>query len=240
MIALVQGELIKLRTTRTALGFAGAALLLVVATVLIIGLAGDPRTLDDKRGAINIATTLSFVLLLFGVVGATGEYRHRTLAPALLISPDRGRLSVARILAYAGCAAAVALLMLVVAVGLGIPLLAGTPGPALGVGDYVRAGVGGVLAAMLSAALGAGIGVLVRNQVAAVVGTLVWFFVLEPLVPVISEDAGRFTINAAASALGGAHGDHLLGFGGAAATLATWAVVLVALGVLVDRRRDVT
>ena len=50
--------------------------------------------------------------MVFGVVGATGEYRHRTVAPAVLIAPDRLRLLVARALAYGVTAAGVALVML--------------------------------------------------------------------------------------------------------------------------------
>ena len=50
--------------------------------------------------------------MVFGVVGATGEYRHRTVAPAVLIAPDRLRLLLARALAYAVTAAGVALVML--------------------------------------------------------------------------------------------------------------------------------
>jgi hypothetical protein len=44
MIALLRGEMVKVRTTRTALGFAGAAVLLVLAFVLITILVGDPTT----------------------------------------------------------------------------------------------------------------------------------------------------------------------------------------------------
>jgi ABC-2 type transport system permease protein len=89
------------RTTRTALGFAIASVLLVLAYVLVSFLAGDPTTASEKRDALNVGGVLSIPLLLFGIVGATGEYRHRTLAPAVLIAPDRMRLTGARLLAYA-------------------------------------------------------------------------------------------------------------------------------------------
>lgn len=240
MSALVRGELIKLRTTRTALGFALSALLLVLAVVLITTLAGDPTTLSDKRDAVNFGGALSAVLLIFGVVGASSEYRHRTLAPALLIAPDRGRLTLARVAAYAVAALLVGVLMLVVAFAIGIPLLEGTKGPDLGAGDWLRAGGGGLLVSVLDAILGVGIGVLVRNQVAGVVGSLCWFFVVEPLIPLISDDAAHFTIGQASSAVGGATNGGVLAFGPAVAVLVAWAALFVAAGVLVDRRRDVT
>ena len=99
MIALAQAELLKLRSTRTFLGFLAASVLLVLTFVLLSILAGDPSTISDKRDAIGFAGVLGVVLLVFGVVGATGEYRHRTLAPALLVAPDRARLTASRIVA---------------------------------------------------------------------------------------------------------------------------------------------
>jgi hypothetical protein len=240
MSARIRGELIKLRTTRTALGFAAAALLLVLATVLITILAGDPTSVTEKRTAINFGNTLSAVLLLFGVVGSTSEYRHRTLAPALLIAPDRGKLTFARMLAYGVAALAIGVLLLIVAFAIGIPLLSGTSGPDLTGSDYARAAGGGLIAAVLCAILGVGLGVLVRNQVAGVVGSLCWFFIVEPLIPLISDDAAKGTIGSAASSLGGATTDTALGFVPALLVLAAWAAVFLIAGVLVDRRRDVT
>jgi ABC-2 type transport system permease protein len=240
MSPLVAGELVKLRTTRTALGFAAAAVLLVVAVVLITTLAGDPTTVEDKRGAINFGGVLSLPLLIFGIVGATGEYRHRTLAPGLLVAPDRARLDVARMIAYALAALVVGVLMLVVAFGIGIPLLGGAEGPDLGGSDYLEIAVGGVLAAGLCAMLGVGIGILVRNQVAAVVGALVWFFIIEPLLPLIDEGIADYTISGAAGALGGGgQGVEGLGFAAAGLVLVAWTAVFMAAGVLVNRRRDV-
>ena len=45
--------------------------------------------------------------------------------------------------------------------------------------------VGGTIATALYAALGVGVGALVRNQVGAIVGTLVYLFVLENLLQIV-------------------------------------------------------
>src|SRR5204862_3383477 len=132
--------------------------------------------------------------LIFGIVGATGEFRHHTLAPAVLIAPDRTRLTLARLAAYMLTALAVGAIMLAVAFAIGLPILAGQPGPDLGGHEYLRLIGGGLLTVMLIAALGIGIGVLVRNQVAAVVGTLVWIFILEPLIPLASDAASKYAV----------------------------------------------
>jgi ABC-2 type transport system permease protein len=236
----IAGELLKLRTTRTAVAFALAAIALVLLVVLLSILSGDPRTVPDKRDALDFGGTTAFVLLIFGVVGATGEYRHRTLAPSLLVAPDRARLTVARMVAYGVTGLLIGLLMLVVAFGIGLPLLSGQPGPDLGSSDLLETGGGGVLSVALSAMLGVGIGVLVRNQVAAVVGTLVWFFIVEPLITLVSDEAYKFTISQSASAVAGTQGGDYLGFWPAVLVLAGWAALFVAAGAIVDGRRDVT
>jgi ABC-2 type transport system permease protein len=221
---LLAGELIKVRTTRTALGFGIAAVVLTVVSVLTLTLGDDPVTIEDKRAALNFGGAVSAVLLILGVVGATGEFRHRTLAPAVLIAPDRFRLVVARVLAYGLTAGLVAMAMGVVAFGLG--------------SDYISLAAGGLLATVLCAMLGVGFGTLVRNQVAAVVGLFVWLFVLEPLVPLIDEDLDQYRIGIATSALGQG-GDADVSMLTAAAVLIAWAAALCITGALVDRRRDV-
>jgi ABC-2 type transport system permease protein len=100
----------------------------VLAVVLITILAGDPTTAQEKRDALNVGGALSVPLLLFGIVGATGEFRHRTLAPAVLISPHRGRLTLARLIAYVFTAFLVGVAMVAVAMAIGLPLLSGQPG----------------------------------------------------------------------------------------------------------------
>jgi hypothetical protein len=239
MTALIRGELIKVRSTRTALGFALATALLILAQVLIGILTSDLVAVEDKRAAIAVGSTASVTLLVFGIVGATGEFRHRTVAPAVLIAPDRFRLDIARMTAYALTGLLVGAIAIVVALVIGLPLLGDEPGAELEGKHYVAVIVGGLGAAALAAAIGVGVGLLVRNQVAGVVGALVWLFILEPLVSLISDDAVDYTIGEAAGAAGGASTEDALSWGAGLAVLAAWAVLLVAAGLLVDRRRDV-
>lgn len=240
MSALIQGELLKLRTTRTFLGFLAAGVLLVLAFVLLQALAGDPVTLDDKRSVISVGGVLAVVLLLFGAVGATGEYRHRTLAPALLVAPDRAKLTVARMVAYALGALVIGVAMVAVSLAIGLPLLSGTDGPDLAGSDILDIAGGGLLVIVLYALIGVAIGVLVRNQVVAVVGLLIYLFIVEPLLGLLGDDVAKYSLGNAGSAVAGQSGDNLLSFGAGVAVLLAWAAVFFVAGVLVDRRRDVT
>ena len=64
MTGLIQGELIKLRTTRTAVGFAAGVALATLAIVLITVLAANPKTIPDKRSALAVGSTTSALLLV--------------------------------------------------------------------------------------------------------------------------------------------------------------------------------
>jgi hypothetical protein len=238
MSRLLAGELIKVRTTRTALGFGVAAILLAIAATIIPPLAGDLTSLSDKRDVLNFGGGLGILLLLFGAVGATGEFRHRTLAPAVLIAPDRFRLVLARLGAYSLTGLLFAVLIAVVTLGLGAALLPGEPGPALSGGDYVKAAVGGAIDVVLAAAIGVGVGTLVRNQVAAVIGALVWVTILEPLLAALSDTAGRFTLGDTLNRVG-LGGTDSMGWAASIGVLVVWALVWIVAGALLDRRRDV-
>jgi ABC-2 type transport system permease protein len=235
---LVAGELIKVRTTRTALGFGAALLLLVLASVLLTILAGHPDTVADKREALNFGGVIGVVLLLFGAVAATGEFRHRTLAPAVLIAPDRLRLLGARIAAYALTALLLAAAMAIITLVLGIPLLAGEKGPDLTGSDYVELVAGGLLVGALATALGVAFGTLVRNQVFAVIAVLVWVTILEPLTGLIDDAIPVYTLGSTLNrvALGG---DEDMGFASSILVLIAWGVVFMVAAALVDKRRDV-
>jgi hypothetical protein len=235
---LVAGELIKVRTTRTALGFAAASLLLVLASVLIGILAGHPDTVNDKRSTLDFGGAISLILLLFGAVAATAEFRHRTLAPAVLIAPDRLRLLLARVAAYVLTALALAAVMGAITLVIGVPLLGGEKGPDLAGSDYTKLVVGGLLVAALATALGVAFGTLVRNQVFAVIAILVWVTILEPLLGLIDDRLPDYGLGTTFGRVGQG-GDDGMSFGSAVLVLAAWGVVLVVAAALVDRRRDV-
>ena len=120
-------------TTRTLFGYAAIGVALAAGNVLILTLSEDLVTVADKQEAI---AGLPIMLVLFGLVGAAGEYRHRTAAPAALTAGrGRGRLLLARAGAYAVAGLAVGALTAAVSLALGLPLLGGEPGPGVGAGD---------------------------------------------------------------------------------------------------------
>ena len=65
---------------------------------------------------------------------------------------------------------------------------------------------GSVAVTALMAALGVGLGAVIRNQVLAVIGLVVWFMVVENIVVGFAPSVGRFFPLAAGDALSGIKG----------------------------------
>jgi hypothetical protein len=236
MTALLRGELIKTVTTRTLFGYAALGMALAIANVLIITLSKDLLTAADKEEAIG---GLPMLLILFGLVGAAGEYRHRTAAPAALAAGGRrGRLLLARAGAYAVTGLFLGTLTAAVALTLGLPLLSGEPGPSLGYGEITAVAAGSILGAALCAIMGVAAGALVRNQVAGVVGALILMFVATPLLNIANETAAELSPFGAALVLAGDPTADTLSSGEAGLVLAAWTVPLLLAAVVVERRRD--
>jgi ABC-2 type transport system permease protein len=238
MTAVLRGELIKTVSTRTVLAYAAGAVAFALLNALVSVLASDGLvSLDDKRAAI---AGFPILLLLLGIVGAAGEYRHRTAAPsALAAGRDRGELLLGRAGAYALIAAAVATLALPATFAVGLPLLGGEPGPALDRGDLVLMGGGSVLAAAVCAIMGVAVGALARNQVAAVVVTLLLLFVVTPLLQLVSQTMFELTPFVAATVVAGDTAAESLSWGGGLLVLVAWTLPPTVAAILLERRRDV-
>jgi ABC-2 type transport system permease protein len=236
MTTLLRGELIKTVTTRTVFGYATLVVALAIGNVLIVTLSKDLVTASDKQGAIAGLTPL---LILFGLVGAAGEYRHRTAAPAALAARGRrGWLLLARASAYGLTSLVLGALAVVFALALGIPLLSREPGPGLGYGEIAAVAAGSVLSAALCAIMGVAAGALVRNQIVGVVGALILMFVAMPLLNIVDKTAADVTPFGAAVRLAGDPTANTLSWTAAGLVLAAWTVPLLIAAVAVERRRD--
>lgn len=236
MTALVRGEIIKAVSTRTVLAFTAAALALALVNVLVVTQFAVLDTASDKQDAL---AGMPILLLLFGLVGAAGEYRHRTAAPAALVARrDRGQLLLARAAAYALIGLALGALTAGLSLAVGLPLLANEPGRSLRPGEVIVVATGTVAAGALAAVFGASAGALVRNQVAGVVAVLLLTFLGTEFVATIDESTVGYTPFGAALSLAGDPGGGTLNAGEAALTLAGWTVPLLLAAVVFERRRD--
>jgi ABC-2 type transport system permease protein len=189
--ALLKAELLKLRTTRTFVALVAAALALSLLVVVLTALLGKHFTERDVKSLFTADFTGLFILLL-GVMGMAGEWRHRTITGTVLAAPDRLRLLAAKVIAYAAAGALLSLIVTLTIMVVGTIILAARGVPTIGVADLLDVLWRNLVVAALLGALGVGIGGLVRNQVVAIVGILIVAFAVEPTLFALVPDVGRF------------------------------------------------
>ncbi|WP_067473575.1 ABC transporter permease [Actinomadura hibisca] len=237
MIGLLRGELLKSLTTRALWGFTAGGVAFAVLNAVIIAVAsGSLGEVTEKREALS---ALPVLLLLWGLVGAAGEYRHRTAAPAAMVARHgRGTVLGVRIAAYTLTGLVLALVINAVAVGVALPLLAHHPGPDLTSGDVAEVVAGNVAALVLAAMMGAAFGALIRSPVVGAVVLLILNLVVLPLVSGAWESGANLTPFGAAGVLTGGTHDTTLSMPQAGAVFAAWTAVAVLIAVWCERRRD--
>ncbi|MFG3106727.1 ABC transporter permease [Streptomyces tendae] len=237
MSHLLRGELIKTVTTRTVLGFAVGAVAFAALNALVV--AAWSGTLDEVPEKEEALSAMPILLLLWGLVGAAGEYRHRTAAPAALVGRrDRGVVLSARIAAYALTGLLLGALTTAVSVGLALPLLSDQPGPDLTSTDVGAVVAGNLVAFVLSTILGAALGALIRSPVLGVVVLLVVNFAVVPLLSGVWEAGVNLTPFGAAGILSRTTHHTTLSVVSAGWVLAGWTVAVTLVAVVVERRRD--
>ena len=200
MIRLVRAEWTKLFTTKVWLGLViGACVMVAAFAIFFTSFAGNPEAGIPPVGtplyedlALSTAANANILFLILGIIGMTQEYRHRTATPTFLTTPKRGQVVIAKLVAYA--IAAVLFALVVVAVNYAVVAIhAGARGaaPALD-GDNLVTLASSLVALVIYAVIGVGLGALLRNQVGAIVGGLVYLFVIEPIIRSIPATAGAY------------------------------------------------
>jgi ABC-2 type transport system permease protein len=251
MSALVRSELLKIRTTRGWYAYLAVIVLLsgLAAAGDIGTIEGQSRSeLDFQLGLVDVAGLASLLAIILGITLITTEFRHGTITPTSLVEPHRERIVAAKAVAGVLVSLLFVLLSLVVVAAVAIPWLSAL-GEELRIGDSdVAARAGQVFfSAVLWALLGLAIGAVVQSQVAALVGTLVWIFLVETLLVVILE-VGRLGLDGlipylpfqALDGADGTGGEDLLSYWPAVGVSLAWIAVLGAAGVERTRRRDLT
>jgi ABC-2 type transport system permease protein len=264
MTTLIRMELLKLRSTRQSYGLLLAAAGLTLGFSLLeatragTSAVAPVAPLYTAAGFNAVITGGTLALLLAAVLGVTfssGEFRHGTATATYLAVPRRARVLGAKSVA-AACAGAIfgfAGWLIATGVGLGFVASDGYAEP-IGAATMARYAAGHVLAGALLAAIGVGLGSLIRSQLAAVMGVLVWAVVIESVVGNLYNAVQPYLPYTAAttlagSALGGAafgpaHGavssSSPLPFAATVALLAGVCVVIAAIAARTTVGRDIS
>lgn len=255
MIRLVRAEWAKLFTTRVWIGLLlGACVLVGASAAIITGFAGVTQngqpgiggvgTEAYERAAFSVGTNGTTLMLILGIIGMTQEFRHRTATPTFLTTPHRGRVVIAKLVAYALSAIPFAVAILGVGV-LVVEIYAGARGAAPSYnGTNLRVLLGAGVALVLYTVIGVGVGALLRNQVGAIVGSLVYLFVVETVIAGIPATGSAYKWLPGGALRGmvssGAPGSDLLDPWQGGLLLLGYGLLAAVLGTLFTVRRDVT
>ncbi len=191
MIALLRSELLKLRTTRTFFALTGSAVALSLLVVILTATLNNGFSERDARELFLSDFTGLFILLL-GVIGMAGEWRHRTITSTVLAAPVRARLLAAKTLSYAVAGAVISFIVTVTIMAVGTVILSSRDEITLGAGDLADVLWRNLVVAAFLGAFGVCIGALVRNQIVAIVGLLVFSFAVEPTLIALASEVGQF------------------------------------------------
>lgn len=195
MIDAIRSEFRKYFSTRLwwgmALGIvAAAALFTGFFAFVFLKLAPDAQPEMAATDPVQLANSIytaglqvGYVLLLtIGVIHIGSEYRHKTITATYLATPRRVRSLLAKAIALIGIAVFNGLLSVITstAVGAGmISLFDGDPFPSAEIGRTLALSL---LVLAVWALIGLGVGILIPNQVAALLIAIGVAWIVEPLV----------------------------------------------------------
>jgi ABC-2 type transport system permease protein len=247
--ALIRAELLKVRTTRGWWYYLGVIVLLTG-----IAVAGDTGSAEAERrpllefqlGLVGAAGIASLIAIILGITIITTEFRHGTITPTVLVEPRRELVAAAKAVATTLLSLFFALLGLAVVAAVGIPwLLALDVELHLGESDIAVRAAQMLLLVVLWGLLGVAIGVLVQSQVAALVGTLVWIFLVETLLIGVFgwldlEGFLPYLPIQALDAVDGTGGEDILSYWPGVGVSLAWIAALGAAGTERLRRRDIS
>jgi ABC-2 type transport system permease protein len=241
----VHAELLKLATTRILLWL---GLLILGLETLIVSLTAGNTSSDElaqaahQRDLLAASAVSALVALILGIVVSAGEYAHGTVSQTFLVAPGRFRVVVAKLAAAALAGLGLALVAEVGAYALAALWLSGKSAPShLASHATLQLFAGTLLAGAIAAAIGVGLGALLRRQTGAIVLALVWLLVGEPLLAIgsVQPYAPGHAIAAVAVNAGRGSGE-LLRFWPATVLGLCYATLLGLLGIWLVERSDVT
>ncbi|GLZ07940.1 ABC transporter permease [Actinomadura sp. NBRC 104412] len=259
MIRLIGAELLKIRSTRMWLGMLALSLGFSLMSVAVyIAFAGmevngeqgiGPVTDPDTVRALYASSSAGVLfMMILGIMGITGEYRHQTITGTFLLTPRRGRLLVAKLISYFLFGAAFGLATVLVTAVVAVIALAIRGGPTNPLEHDVPLILGGaVLAMALYSLVGLGLGALIRNQIAAIIVAVGWVQLVEGILTVALPEVGQWlpagavrAVTLTSSAFGGSGTlDTLPAWGGALLLLA-YGLAFAAIAMVTTVRRDIT
>ena len=201
------GSLLKSEWRKLIYARAHWGLLIAGMFVAGLGTAVTPAILDnpetgfglslDQTQAVDAvyanAISSYFFAIIIGIMLMSGEFRHGTAVATFLTAPKRGTVLANKL----GIAAIGGILVMVISTAAGLAggwvalsffPDAADPTSAVFVNTLLAAVVSGAILGIVGVALGT----LIRNQMLAITGALIYLFVIDPILLTLLPDTGKY------------------------------------------------
>ncbi|KRE42048.1 ABC transporter permease subunit [Knoellia sp. Soil729] len=264
----IKSEFRKFFTTRMWWGMAIAIFIAAALFAVLFGFlltipptqesidAGQPTgsPLQIANSVYTSGLTIGYTLtLVIGIMQIGSEYRHKTITSTFLSTPQRARVMGAKIVALLGIGALYGLISLVGSVIAGAIVLKSRGFDPFPSAEVLRALALSLLVLGLWALIGLGVGILIPNQVAALLIAIGVAQIVEPLAGFAltfwdfgHEHIAKFMPSQATNAMvsgvtqGGDNAVQPLSWWTAALVLAAYAAVLSAIGTWRTVHQDIS
>ena len=191
---LLRSEFRKLRTTRTALWLLAGMVFLAGPGIFLAGqgeVAQLAKPLHEQVWFLIAAGFTRLLVVILGIRSITDELRFGTLVPTALVQPRRSRIIAAKALSVGAAGLVFTVISELVMLGCAV-LLTGSKGADFTVtSETISALAGMALAGGLWAVIGVGLGAAIRNQIIAIVGSLLWLMPGGGFEDLLKEYLGR-------------------------------------------------
>ncbi len=264
MTGAIRSEFIKFFSTRL---WWGMAITIVIASAFFAGLfgfiytldqpggpSGGPMTVDPTELANSVYTgglgIASLLTLTVGIIQIGSEYRHKTITSTFLATPKRARVMGAKVISLLAIGAMYGLFSLLGSVAAGATVLSLRGADVFPDVEVARTLALSLLVLGLWALIGLGAGILIPNQVAALLISVGVAWIVEPLAGLAlsfwewGADIARFLPSSASQAMVQGvtppSGTESLPWWGGALVLMAYAAVLAGVGSVLTLRKDVS
>ena len=251
----LRSEFTKLRSVRSTY-WTLLALVLVsigIGAAISAGSANQPHSAGDGFDATQVSLIAFFELgqLVIAVLGAltiTSEYSTGMIRTSLTAMPRRGTVYAAKAAVFGAVALVVSLVTSFLAFFVGQAILHGTVHATLSQPDVLRAIVGSALFVTVVGLIAFGVGAIIRHSAGAITTVIGMMFIIPIIVQVLPQtwryDLIRFLPDSAGRVISitvmpsGGEVYHMWSAWPQFAVTAVYAVVLLAIGAYLFRKRD--
>jgi ABC-2 type transport system permease protein len=244
-VRLARAEFRKLFTTRAVPVTVAIAAVVAIGSVLIdAAVAGRPGqhplgSIAETYQMLKIGPVVVVAMLILGILAAGGEFRHRTIVPALLATPRRSQVFAVKVAVIALFGAVFAAVIF----GLGLGTIAGVLA-AHGIHTLPAAAgqmyIGTVIASAAFGMIGVALGAITRNTVGAIVAAIGWALFVEVItLGNVAPSLDKWLPVGASIGLTNPPGPDVLAPAAAGVVLAGYAVAMLVAASRTTIRRDI-